>query len=111
MSDKIFGHCDGDSGSGAVGGERSGRPERLSLGISGNDTGVFVIPTDPGDGRDDGAKFRDLVWVPDDEKVLYQGRTFVEERGVCDLYPLAPEKNISLNSLLSRPAQVIYECF
>lgn len=53
-------------------GGRRGRPDMLSIGMGRNVGGGGIIPTDPGDGMDDGAKFRDLVWVPDDEKV----RTF-----------------------------------
>lgn len=53
-----------------------GRPGKLSIGIGGNVLGGgVIIPTDPGDGIDDGAKFRDLVWVPDDEKVRLRART------------------------------------
>lgn len=50
-------------------GGRFSRPEKLSIGIGRNNGGGGIIPTDPGDGTDAGAKFRDLVWVPDDEKV------------------------------------------
>ncbi|CAM9139822.1 unnamed protein product [Laminaria digitata] len=37
--------------------------------MSGAGGGGFVLPTHERDGRDDGTKFRDLVWVPDEEKV------------------------------------------
>ena len=39
--------------------------------MGGGGGGGFVLPADEGDGRDDGAKFRDLVWVPDEEKVTW----------------------------------------
>eukprot|EP00903_Cladosiphon_okamuranus_P008596 g8244.t1 len=60
MSDKGVGRC---------GGGGFGRLVKLSIGVGRNKAGGGIIPTDPGDGMDDGAKFRDLVWVPDDEKV------------------------------------------
>lgn len=47
-----------------------GGPLSLSMGVmSGAGGGGFVLPTHERDGRDDGTKFRDLVWVPDEEKV------------------------------------------
>lgn len=60
----------GERGGGLANSGQHRRPEILSIGIGRNvGGGGGTIPTDPGDGTDDGAKFRDLVWVPDDEKV------------------------------------------
>lgn len=48
-----------------------GRPVALG-GVSsvGGGGGGPIFPADQGDGGNDGTKFRDLVWVPDKEKVL-----------------------------------------
>ncbi|CAM9145057.1 unnamed protein product, partial [Ectocarpus sp. 12 AP-2014] len=40
-----------------------------SVGLGGGARGGLVVATDSGDGMDDGTKYRDLVWVPDGEKV------------------------------------------
>lgn len=56
-------HSGGGTGGGA--GRRLGRPPMLDVEFAGGP----IIPTDPGDVDDDGTKFRNLVWVPDDEKV------------------------------------------
>ncbi|CAM9140833.1 unnamed protein product [Ectocarpus fasciculatus] len=61
MGDKFRRH----TGSGG----KSGRPAMLSVGLGSGARGGLVIPTDSGDGMDDGTKYRDLVWVPDGEKV------------------------------------------
>lgn len=75
-------HGGGASGGEPAGGERRGRPKMMSIGTGRNVGGGCIIPIDPGDGIDDGAKFRDLVWVPDDEKVeklhgIYQALCYV----------------------------------
>lgn len=62
-------HGGGANGKRPAGGGRRARLGMLSIGMGRSAGGGCVIPTDPGDGMDDGAKFRDLVWVPDDEKV------------------------------------------
>lgn len=71
---------DGD----AVGGGKVGLPPMLDV----NFAWGSIIPTDPGDGNDDGTKFRDLVWVPDDEKVDY---VHTQERNMITVvYTLEP---------------------
>lgn len=66
MGDKFRRNAGNDIG----GGGKSGRPSTLSVGLGSGTRGGLVIPTNSGDGMDDGTKYRDLVWVPDIEKVL-----------------------------------------
>ncbi|CAM9114900.1 unnamed protein product [Pylaiella littoralis] len=57
---------DGSTGEDAgIGGRVASRPSMLDIYF----TAGSIIPADPGDGDDDGTKFRDLVWVSDDETV------------------------------------------
>ena len=96
----------------------SGGGGPLSLSMSGMNAaggGGFVLPTHEGDGRDDGTKFTDLVWVPDEEKVPLL-RTQVRIDIWCLVYFSAndPRKahTISINSGLragrSTPALTFY---
>ncbi|CAM9119117.1 unnamed protein product, partial [Ectocarpus sp. 8 AP-2014] len=65
MGDQFRRHAGNDIGSGG----KSGRPSTPSVGLGSGARGGLVIATDSGDGMDDGTKYRDLVWVPDGEKV------------------------------------------
>lgn len=65
MRDKFRRHA----GNGIGRGGKSGRPSTLSVGLGGGARGGLVVANDSGDGMDDGTKYRDLVWVPDGEKV------------------------------------------
>lgn len=68
--------------------------------------GGCIIPSDAGGGTEDGKKFRDLVWVPDDEKVqrfvasLREKVCFVGETqppGRCFSFP--PPRTMQSNQL------------
>lgn len=74
-----------NSPSESAGGGAGGRPAAIDVGGGGGGRGGgggggavsigggFKIPADPEDGDDDGGtRFRDLVWIPDEEKA---GRT------------------------------------
>lgn len=82
------------------GGGRRGRPGMLSIGMVRNVGGGGIIPTDPGDGMDDGAKFRDLVWMPDDEKVRKYSRKVPPTHRPCRRCASAVDNSLASGLLL-----------
>lgn len=79
-----------------------GRPVLLSPGL-GYAGGGYASPLDVGGAMDDGKKFRDLVWIPDDEKVQ---RFAILLFATCDrirppprllFLPAARNKNLKLS--------------